>query len=278
MRVTKIQANARGLLVRKHGAERFQLKVNGNSTRHPRIDPRDKLPTELEDLPGVSTKIQAATRGFLARRRTNELRLDQKKLMEDRHASTNIAEELPDLSRFTEKDTVAVTKIQAGARGLLSRKQNSVRPHRHAAATALRHQASNESLGGTSRRMCVPDLSSFTEEDTAKITKIQAGTRGLLSRKRYSVKPMQNERQLCLGEEHGRSSASSRRDSDSLRPDRTERSSSNYTEDDTAKLRKSRPTREACLHDSRSVRSPTWHQAVLLHRIASKRQITQMTR
>mmetsp|Transcript_10113 Transcript_10113/g.16557 ORF Transcript_10113/g.16557 Transcript_10113/m.16557 type:complete len:948 (+) Transcript_10113:33-2876(+) len=236
MRLTKIQANARGLLVRKHGAERFQLKVNGNSTRHPRIDPRDKLPTELEDLPCASTKTQAGASGFLAS--------DKKKLMEDRHGSSNTVEDLPDLFRFTEEDTAAVTKIQAGARGLLSRKQNSARPHRHVAPTALRHQASNENLGGTSRRMGVPDLSSFTEEDTAKITKIQAGTRGLLSRKRYSVKPMQNQTQLCLGEEHGRSSASSRRDSDSLRPDR---SSLIYTEDDTAKITRIQATARGML-------------------------------
>merc|ERR1719272_822595 len=78
--------------------------------------------------------------------------------------------DLPELSSFDAAQTAQVTKIQAGARGHLARKQAaSKQQEQRQVAAADIHE--------------LPDLASFSKEDTAKLTKIQAGARGHLERK-----------------------------------------------------------------------------------------------
>jgi len=184
-KVTKIQAGARGFLARKRHSDRVQkanlLKAN---------------PTASDGLPALSsfsardtaklTRIQAGARGMLGRKRASQLKAQQTQLQssptqpggvrdlarrlakqeeEDRKAAAQ--QGLPDLRTFSTADTAKVTKIQAGARGLLARKQSRV----------LRGNSEKPEEG-------LPDLNAFSQDDTAKVTKIQAGARGLLTRKR----------------------------------------------------------------------------------------------
>merc|ERR1719506_1487874 len=85
---------------------------------------------------------------------------------------------LPDLSKFTDEDATKLIKIQAGARGMLDRKKLQ-------AMAAEGNEAAVEAEAALEADPdALPDLSKFSDEDAAKLVKIQAGARGMLDRKR----------------------------------------------------------------------------------------------
>lgn len=180
VKLTKIQAGARGMLARKKSVE-----------RHGRSNRQTQPTAPAEDLPQLAqftkddtaklTKIQANARGAIARKQTREMRDARTQhgignpASCPRKKAAGTAPDLPDLSSFSEEDTAKLTKIQAGARGLLVRKQAGASPK---AASSRRRPRDR---GG--QHETLPDLESYSEEDAARLTKIQAGARGMLARK-----------------------------------------------------------------------------------------------
>ena len=130
-----------------------------------------------EELPDLSlltpeeqasvVKMQASARGYLARKRVQEMK-------EPKVVGTAEEPQL-DLSAFTADEEAQIVKIQAAARGHLTRQ---ARKSSAAAAAAAATAAAVEQVAEA-----LPDLSSFSAEDEAKLVKIQAAARGHITRK-----------------------------------------------------------------------------------------------
>merc|ERR1719235_2683260 len=83
-------------------------------------------------------------------------------------------DQLPDLASYSVEDTAKITKIQANARGMSVRKQAESATKDPVLEAAEEQVAASDEL---------PDLSSYSAEDAAKITRIQANARGMHVRK-----------------------------------------------------------------------------------------------
>lgn len=208
LKLIKIQAATRGNLTRKNAAKKHQSRQSVGLNKHDNAL-RDFSQNVIgdSDLPNLKsfsaddkskiTRIQAGIRGSLARKSVKSGTEGSKDFRQVRsepgkRKSVQAGAGLPDLSSFSQDDTAKLLKIQAAARGSFVRKGNArlVTESAQALAGASASRSSAD----------LPDLTSFTAEDTAKLTKIQAGARGLAARKKTQELAAQKTQRNPAGE------------------------------------------------------------------------------
>ena len=187
--VLKIQAAARGRAARKEVAT-LRAAKEAKSEALPSVSEYDEAQTK------AAVKIQAAQRGKADRKRVLEMRLasqleSEGVAQEDAAAAAAAAvkesgdDDLPDLASFSAENVEKLTKVQAGARGYLARKAMKQRLAADMETTGMGSEeaaiAADAAVDAAAAEGQV-DLASFSAEDEAKITKVQAAARGKLAR------------------------------------------------------------------------------------------------
>eukprot|EP00892_Ulva_mutabilis_P003413 jgi/Ulvmu1/1443/UM011_0173.1 len=132
---------------------------------------------EDEDAAKAATKIQSGFRGLQARKRVAAMRADGAAMREQLNAGATIHDVGGiDLTKFEQHHMDKITKIQAGVRGHLARKQ--------LATTRLQAPDQHQEDAATEPgKQAGADLSGVTAEDERKLVQVQAGIRGYLTRK-----------------------------------------------------------------------------------------------
>lgn len=92
----------------------------------------------------------------------------------------NEEEELPDLNSFDQNEIEAISKIQAGFRGMQVRKEMREKQQSN---EAEEEQPAENNTNQVEEEEELPDLNSFDNDEVNAITKIQAGFRGMQARK-----------------------------------------------------------------------------------------------
>jgi hypothetical protein len=185
-KIVKMQAAGRGYIARKEVAERQKAATN-ESTFAPVDDGSESLPDLSkfsEEERAKIVKMQAAGRGYIAR----------KEVAERQKAATNEStlapvddgsESLPDLSKFSEEERAKIVKMQAAGRGYIARKEVAARQNKVASSEI---PANGTSLPEGEAPDDLPDLNKFSEEERAKVVKMQAAGRGYIARKEVAAK------------------------------------------------------------------------------------------
>ena len=171
--VVKMQASARGYLARKKvQAIRDGPKVVG-SPEKPELD----LSAFTAEEEAQIVKIQAAARGHLSR--NNKMKGGGSASAAAAAVVEEVSAALPHLGEFSAEDEAQIVKIQAAARGHLTRKGKG---------------AGGGGGGGGAKKKATfveapVDLAGFSPDDEAQVVKIQAATRGHLTRKKAKAVP-----------------------------------------------------------------------------------------
>mmetsp|Transcript_38530 Transcript_38530/g.46566 ORF Transcript_38530/g.46566 Transcript_38530/m.46566 type:complete len:908 (-) Transcript_38530:403-3126(-) len=161
----RIQAQIRGRQTRKN------LSKKGGDPVAAAAPEFDFDPTEAEQ---AALKIQAVHRGRIARKEVQSLRGQGSSLRQQMLAKA--AEDLPDLDAYTDEMKASVVKIQANARGMLTRKQTKKKPGQP----------------HTPMEVGLPEAQ-FDEEQEAAVLKIQSAARGRQARKQVQSMKSQKE-------------------------------------------------------------------------------------
>ena len=178
-KIVKMQAQSRGYITRKHMAEEKAAAPsagapagdNGNDDGLPNLEE-----FSAEDQAKI-VKMQAQGRGYITR----------KHMAEKQAASPSAgapAEDinddgLPNLEEFSPEDQAKIVKMQAQGRGYITRKHMAEKKAAAPSAGDAADDNGNDEL---------PNLEEFSAEDQAKVVKMQAQSRGYITRKHMAEK------------------------------------------------------------------------------------------
>ena len=179
-KIVKMQAQSRGYITRKHMAEK---KAAAPSTDAPAADDNDDgLPNLEEFSPEDQAKIvkmQAQGRGYITRKHMAEKKAAAPSGNAPAAGDGN-DDGLPNLEEFTPEDQAKIVKMQAQGRGYITRKHMA---EKKAAAPSADAPAADDGNDDG-----LPNLEEFSPEDQAKIVKMQAQSRGYITRKHMAEK------------------------------------------------------------------------------------------
>lgn len=199
--ITKIQSGFRGMQARKQvHAKKTDGNEAGTADSEPKREPeKEDQVDEEEDLPALDsfdqnevnaiTKIQSGFRGMQARKQVQGLQ-QENTADEPRNQETETAEdELPDLNSFDQGEVHAISKIQAGFRGMKARKEvKNMNPNCEQEAQETGRVENTEEQKDPEDPEELPDLNSFDQSEVSAITKIQSGFRGMKARQEVNEK------------------------------------------------------------------------------------------
>jgi len=205
-RLTKIQAASRGHIVRKQRKAELAAKFETSGATADAAKDIAEMAVEeggeaLPDLDSYSEadikrliKLQATGRGYLARKsakaQVKEALLAEGASAEDAEAAAAaaVASDLPDLAAITSDEEQRIVKLQANARGYLSRKKTREDLAKKLEEVGMgAEEAEATAAAAVESGAELPNLESFSAEDVDKLTHIQANARGFLQRKKMKT-------------------------------------------------------------------------------------------
>ncbi|XRA97323.1 hypothetical protein NFJ02_03g101990 [Pycnococcus provasolii] len=181
----------------RQAKEQYNTQAKGGALPT-RMLPKESVDIDLADFNEKSVvRMQANARGFLARKQlkarvASQLQEDgmsaeEAALVADATVEQNV-EDLPDLSKMTDEDVKNLTRVQANARGFLTRKKMQLKAR---VASQLQEDGMSAEEAALVADVTVeqnvedlPDLSKMTDEDVKNLTRVQANARGFLTRKK----------------------------------------------------------------------------------------------
>jgi len=193
--ITKIQSGFRGMQSRKQVKELKEQKET-ESAEIVQVEETE----EVEELPELNsfddrevnaiTKIQAGFKGMQARKQVKEMKTTQVEESSKVETAPESEEELPNLNEFNNDEVNAITKIQAGFKGMQARKQVKEMKNNKEETVVVEETVEVEEL---------PNLEEFDAQEVNAITKIQSGFRGMKARKEVSEMKKSDSSPLTSG-------------------------------------------------------------------------------
>ena len=186
---TKIQAGFKGMKARKEVSAMKQEKVANDSEKA-----SENIDIDLDDpnVEHAATKIQAGYKGMKARKEVNARKEANKVPASEANETLNDGEDIIDIDLNDPDVEMAATKIQAGFKGMKTRKElTATNKEKISSEVNALEKSSTENKNIEDTESKVEDIDQDVQEAEEAATKIQAGFKGMKVRK--EIKAMKDE-------------------------------------------------------------------------------------